>query len=282
MVARRPDGTVGAPRWQAPGPAPAGDGCEPRWAPAPDETCDALSGRWRIYQLRKGHRYSLDDQLTADFAVEAAAARGVPVAEALDLGCGIGSVLLMVAWRLPHARLVGVEAQERSAGLARRSAAFNGVEGRVEVRQGDLREVDLGDRRFDLVTGSPPYLPYGTGTVSARPQCEPCRFEARGGVEDYLAVAARRLAPGGVAAVCHAARDRGRVLAAARAAGLDAVRVQDVVPREGKPPLIALFAFVTAGGGEGLDEAPPLVVRDRAGLRTPAYGLVRARMGFPP
>jgi tRNA1(Val) A37 N6-methylase TrmN6 len=39
----------------------------------------------------------------------------------LDLGCGIGSVLLMLAWRFPDAAVVGVEAQALSLDLARRS-----------------------------------------------------------------------------------------------------------------------------------------------------------------
>lgn len=272
-------------RWLPFGPEAVGDLSDSRWAPGPGDTCDALSGHWRIYQLKAGHRYSLDDQLTADFGVEAAAARGLEVRCGLDLGCGIGSVLLMTAWRLPGARFVGVEAQGPSAALARRSIAFNGVEDRVEVRDGDLRTVDLGDRRFDLVTGSPPYFPYGTGTVSTLPQRDPCRFEARGGVEEYLRVAALRLAPGGVAAICHVARARERVLEAARGAGLALLRAQDVVPREGKPPLIALFAFVGRDGtcdASDSPELPPLVVRDATGARTVEYGKVRARMGFPP
>jgi len=269
-------------RWRPFGPRASGDASEPGWLPGAGETCDALSGHWRIYQLKAGHRYSLDDQVTADFGVEAAAARGLEVRTGLDLGCGIGSVLLMAAWRLPRARFVGVEAQARSAALARRSIAFNGVGDRVEIREGDLRSIDLGDARFDLVTGSPPYFPHGTGTVSALPQREPCRFEARGGVEDYLRVAAARLAPGGVAALCHTARARERVLNAAQEAGLALMRVQDVVPREGKPPLIALFAFVHPQGAGPAEEMAPLVVRDATGARTPGYGTVRARMGFPP
>ena len=48
-----------------------------------------------------------------------------PPRRCLDLGCGIGSVLLMVAWQFPHARVVGVEAQRRSAAMARRSIAYN-------------------------------------------------------------------------------------------------------------------------------------------------------------
>ena len=268
--------------WVPSGPAPRGNLDDAMWHPGADETCDALSGRWRIYQLRAGHRYSLDDQVTADFAVQVAAERGVDVRRALDLGCGIGSVLLMVAWRLPDASLVGVEAQERSVALARRSVAFNGVEARVRVEQADLRDAQVGGAGFDLITGSPPYLPYGTGTVSARPQCEPCRFEARGGVEDYLHAAARHLAPGGVVAVCHAARDRRRVVEAGRAAGLAAVRVQDVVPRAGKAPLVVLVAFAAGADPREPAEAAALVVRDATGTRTAEYGIVRARMGFPP
>lgn len=268
--------------WVPPGPPSPGDPLDPSWAAEPGASCDALSGHWRIYQLRAGHRYSLDDQLTADFAVESAAARGVAVRSGLDLGCGLGSVLLMTAWRLPAARFVGVEAQGQSVALARRSVAFNGVGARVEVREADLRSVDLGGQRFDLVTGSPPYFPPGTGTVSDRPQCAPCRFEMRGGVEDYVRVAARHLSEGGLAVLCHAARDRGRVLSAGAAAGLRPWRVQDVVPRTGKPPLIALFAFVAAGGPAAFEELPALVVRDEAGARTAEYHTVRDRMGFPP
>jgi len=269
--------------WQPTGPLPAGDPVDPAWCPGPDESLDCLSGHWRLYQLRRGHRYSLDDQLLADFAIESAARVGLTPARTLDLGCGIGSVLLMVAWRLPDARALGVEAQAVSAALARRSIAFNGVEARVRVAEGDLRDpLHLaGEAPFELVTASPPYLPYGAGTVSARPQCDPCRFEARGGVDAYLEVAARALAAAGLVAVVHAARDRARVLAAASAVGLTCARWREVVGRDGKPPLLGLFAFV-AGRGDPPPPEPPLLVRDADGARSAEYRALRLRAGFPP
>ena len=59
-------------------------------------TDDAIAGDWRIWQRRRGHRYSLDDVATAATAV-----RTRPAAESyLDLGCGLGSVLLMVSYKL--------------------------------------------------------------------------------------------------------------------------------------------------------------------------------------
>ena len=100
---------------------------------------------------------------------------------------------MMVAWGLPDVKMVGVEAQALSYGLARRSLAYNGVTSRVEVRHGDLREADMVPEGsvFDLVTGTPPYIPLGHGSVSKKEQCGPCRFEYRGGVEDYCDAAKR-------------------------------------------------------------------------------------------
>src|SRR6185369_13018582 len=91
--------------WAKPGPVPPGAESTPG-VPA-DETLDALSGHFRIYQLRRGHRFSTDDLLTAWYGTSWA-----PTASAvLDLGSGIGSVGMIAAWRLPGARLVTIEAQ---------------------------------------------------------------------------------------------------------------------------------------------------------------------------
>src|SRR3990170_4343828 len=95
-AARRPAG------WRAPGPAPAGPGARPDLHPGPGEDLCFLTGDWRIFQRVGGHRWSLDDLVTAHAAAAAVAA---PPARALDLGCGVGSVLMMVAWRFPAARV---------------------------------------------------------------------------------------------------------------------------------------------------------------------------------
>ena len=44
--------------WTKPGPIPPGASRDTEVSP--DETLDALSGHFRIYQLRKGHRFSTD------------------------------------------------------------------------------------------------------------------------------------------------------------------------------------------------------------------------------
>ena len=108
----------------APGPAPAAPLERPELWPTDGEDLCLLAGDWRILQKRRGHRWSLDDLVTAAFAAEVAGTTAT--AGILDLGCGIGAVLLLLAWRFPNARLTGVEAQAESLALARRSIEWNG------------------------------------------------------------------------------------------------------------------------------------------------------------
>ncbi|CAN92476.1 hypothetical protein sce2317 [Sorangium cellulosum So ce56] len=272
--ARRPPG------WVAPGPRPATPDRPEVW-PGPGEDLCYLSGDFRILQRLDGHRWSADDLVTAWFAAERVA--HAPPRRTVDLGCGIGTVLLFTAWRFPDARCAGVEAQEVSASMARRSVAWNGVDARGEVRWGDLRDPAVLDglAPAELVTGTPPYLPVGTGIESARLQCGPCRFEHRGGVEDYCVAAARLLAPGAPFVACAAARQRPRVEAAAAAAGLALEAWRDVVPKEGKAALFSVYALRRAEAVASCHDEPPLVLRGRNGRFTEEFDALRRTMGMP-
>jgi tRNA1(Val) A37 N6-methylase TrmN6 len=266
------------PGWRAPGPPPARRAdVGPR---AGEDLCH-LSGDWRILQRRDGHRWSLDDLVTAWFATVHAPQAPSRI---LDLGCGIGSVLLMLAWRFPDAVVSGIEAQALSVDLARRSIAWNGVEHRCHVQHGDLRDTARLDAlgRFDLVTATPPYLVPGTAPESARPQKGPCNFQQRGGVDAYCEAAARVLAPGGVFVACDQATSEPRMHRAARDAGLAVTHERVVVPRAGKPPLFAVFSMRHASVADGPTVFAPLVVRDERGARTAACRALRADMGMPP
>jgi len=79
---------------------------------------------------------------------------------ALDVGCGRGAMLLMVAKLLPRGHVVGLDLWKTSdqsgndpaATLA--NARAEGVADRVELVTGDMRAMALPDRGFDLVTSS--------------------------------------------------------------------------------------------------------------------------------
>ena len=251
------------------------------------ETLDAISGYFRLFQLRDGHRFSTDDILTAWYGTS-----WCPTAStALDLGSGIGTVGMICAWRLPGARFVTVEAQPESVALARKSARYNGLTARYEIRAGDFRKPGVlrAEDCFDLITGSPPYFPPDAGVKSEHPQRLACRFELRGTVADYCSTAARHLAAGGFFACVFPIEPAqlARVVKGARDAGLAIVRQRPVVFREGEPPLIGLFGLMRADDlpewfrGQTWQE-PPLTIRTRDGKIHPEYSAVKLAIGFPP
>ena len=273
--------------WAKPGPIPPGAlGGGP--ALEPGETLDAISGYFRLFQLAKGHRFSTDDVLTAWYGTMCCpAARSV-----LDLGSGVGAVGMIAAWRLPGARFVTVEAQAESVRLARKSARWNGLEDRYEIRHGDFRDHAIlrPEEKFDLILASPPYFPPGSGVEGDHPQKIACRFEMRGDIADYCATAALRLNRGGIFACVFPvtpAAQRGRLEAAAAAAGLRILRWRPVTLREPAPPLLGLFCMIGAAdappsaSGAPWTE-PPLVIRTAEGQIHPEYSVVKMTFGFPP
>lgn len=250
------------------------------------ETLDALCGHYRIFQYAEGHRFSTDDVLAAWYGT-----RWVPrAARVADLGSGIGSLALVAAWRLPGAHIVMVEAQRRSAHLARKSAAWNGVAERMRILEGDLRDprVLAGEDPFDLVLGSPPYWRPGTATEAMHPQAVAARIETRGDVSDYAAAASSILAPGGLFAFVFPWPDRERAFEALRRAGLTLLHIRSVVFLEGASPSIGLFAAIRAGDIPSSFrrrlpiEEPPITTRLTTGAFHPEYGAIRMSFGFPP
>lgn len=250
-------------------------------------TDDALTSRFRVFQRTRGHRFSVDDRVTAWVAGKLATR--VRPRCLLDLGTGLGSVGLMLAHVCPEAELTAVEAQDVSFALLVRNVARNGVDTRAHLHHGDLREVvpTLPARTYDLVTGTPPYLPLGTATPSSDPQRAAARIELRGGIEAYLVAAAHAVTEDGHVVVCADGRTPTRTTNAARAAGLVPLEALHFVAREGdKNPLFTVWTFTREVAPRAVVAAPSApfaeythVERDAAGERTQASREVLAFFG---
>lgn len=241
-------------------------------------SCDRLTADYRVFQRRHGHRFSVDDVATACVAWTA-----VPKpARVLDLGCGLGSVLLHLAWKCPQARLWGVEAQAMSFDLVTRNVALNQVGDRVTLHHGDLRDSTVLGRLegpFDLVTGTPPYFPPSTAVDALDEQRAFARVEYRGGVEAYVAAASQVLAPSGTMAMAGASEAHGRVLAAAAQHQMHVVARHVVVPRAGVAPLFTVWTLQRQG--RPMVEVE-WVIRDSQGRRTPDAHMLTRFSGLEP
>lgn len=271
------------------------------------ESVCALLGHWKIIQSdRGGHRWSTDDLITAWVACDEAS-KLPQVRNHLDLGCGIGSVLLMTSWFFyeQNPKGFGVEAQSVSADKARRNIVFNGVEERLQVINEDFRTCDSSlnnvsnDAKFDLVTGTPPYFPVsfdketgvarpGSGALPTFEQSAPARYEFRGGLEDYFMTASRFVAkPAGLVVVCEgniaaAPKELDRARAAADKSNLKLVRSVFVHGRDDKPPLFAVHVLLPDLTSSREFSRDRFNVRHVGGKRTEEYLRMCATMGIAP
>ena len=239
-------------------------------------TVDGLTGAWFIFQRARGHRHSIDDVLTAHYAL----AVSPRVTTHLDLGAGIGTVGLLVAWGMGGGtRLTAIEAQTTSHRLLVANVNANALTEHVCPLFGDLRELTLAEQ-FPLITGSPPYFPVSAGIVPQDSQKAHARFELRGDVSDYARTAARLLDPEGWFVFCFPTPQKQRALEAVAAAGLCVLRVRDVIPRVGLAPLFSLFACRHLSLASSLVVDEPLIVRMADGALSTTMLDVRHGFGF--
>ena len=163
----------------------------------------------------------------------------------VDLGCGVGSTLLLVSSVLrPKVFSIGVEAQEQSVRLLQRTiqelpndaplimVAHEDIRGLNPKSVIQMDNVDSSQSisplesllpnqslagQCDLITANPPYAPLQSGTLCKDSQRRSARFELRGGVEEYLVTAEALLSASGRFVLAFWSRDDDRVMKAVAA-----------------------------------------------------------------
>jgi release factor glutamine methyltransferase len=122
---------------------------------------------------------------------------GIAEPRILDVGTGSGAIALALADEDPDARVVAVDVSEEALALAHENLGRAAVDGRVELRRGDL--LAGVDGPFDLVVSNPPYVP-AAEYDSLQPEIrlyEPYGALVGDGVWEQIAREARRVLPPG-------------------------------------------------------------------------------------
>jgi tRNA1(Val) A37 N6-methylase TrmN6 len=222
-----------------------------------DETLDAFyHGRIRVLQKKKGYRFSVDAPLLADFI------RTRANDEALDLGTGSGIIALLLSVK-PFRRITALEIQPGLADQARRNVELNGLGGRIEVLEADLRRYDPG-RTFDLIFSNPPYIRKASGFLSRSSEKSAAKHELHGGIGEILQKTAAWLEPDGRACFVYPEKRRADFARAASARDFRILRFRHVLPRIAEPPTLFLveLGFGEKEGGRPSEPEimPPLVL----------------------
>lgn len=211
-------------------------------------------------QAEELFRLGSDAMLLADFA-------SLPKsAKVCDLCAGAGAVGLLLLARESGCRVTAVELQAAACELARKNVAENGLEDRMTVIPGDIREIKtlLPANGFDCVVCNPPYYPVSSGKAAENDAIAAAKTEKFCTVADVCRAAAWLLKAGGTFYLVHKPERLVDVLIALRESRLEPKLLRFVKHDEGKTPSLVLIKS-TRGGKPGLEPAPDLILHDPDG-----------------
>lgn len=213
-----------------------------------------------LKQPPDGYRFSLDAFLLADF-VPAVAAHPL-----IDLGTGCGVVALLLARRLPQAKLLGVELQASLADMARQNVLQNGLAHRVDIIRADIRQARylLAAGTFGTVVCNPPYRVVGNGRLNPNPEKAMARHELTLTLAQLLQAARHVLRRHGLLIMVYHPSRLAELCSQLENVRLCPRRVRFVHSTLHDPAAMVLVEAV-ADGCDALTVLPPLSVYDTSG-----------------
>lgn len=230
----------------------------------PGERIDDLQRNgYRIIQNPERFCFGMDAVLLAGFAKDAAGKR------LLDIGTGTGILPLLLEARTEISQLFGLEIQEESADMARRSVKLNGLEEKIKIVTGDIKEADklFEAASFDVITCNPPYMIGQHGLQNAEMTKTIARHEVCCTFQDIAEMTAKLLKPGGHFYLVHRPFRLAEILVTLSCSKLEPKRMQLVYPFADKEPNMVLIEAVR-GGRPRMTVEKPLIVYESPGVYT--------------
>ena len=185
---------------------------------------------------------------------------------ALDLGTGTGILPLLLEAKNDGAHYTGLEIQEESACMARRSIEYNGLSGKIDIAAGDIKEAGhlFGTASFEVVTVNPPYMIGEHGLKNENESLYIARHEALCTLDDVLRESAGILKVKGRFYMVHRPFRLPEILTKMCTYGIEPKRLRLVHPYVDREPNMVLIEGLKGGRPRLLIEAP-LIVYEKGG-----------------
>ena len=228
----------------------------------PEERLDDLQlNGYEIIQHPGKFCFGMDAVLLANFAHVKAGEK------VLDLGTGTGIIPILLTAKTPGEHFTGLEIQDESADMARRSVLHNHLEDKVNIVTGDIKEAAtiFGPVSFDVITTNPPYMIGSHGIANASDTKAIARHEVLCTLDDILRESARILKPGGRFYMVHRPFRLAEILSKMVAVGLEPKRMRMVHPFIDKEPNMVLVEG-KRGANSRMTVERPLVVYKEIGV----------------
>lgn len=218
---------------------------------------------YRIIQDRERFCFGMDAVLLSGFA---SAKKGEKV---LDLGTGTGIIPILMEAKTEGEHFKALEIQKESADMARRSVALNGLENKIEIVDGDIKEASkiFGGAAFNVVTTNPPYMTESHGLQNPEEPKAIARHEIKCNLEDVIRESAKVLVPGGRFYMVHRPRRLVDIISLMREYKIEPKRIRMVHPFADKEANIVLLEG-HRGRKSMMKVEPPLIVYKEQGVYT--------------
>lgn len=217
----------------------------------------------KIIQKTDGFCFGMDAVLLSGFASVK------PGERALDLGTGTGIIPLLLSAKTKGDHFTGLEVQTEIMKMAQRSVALNGLEKKIDIIQGDIKEASriFGAASFDVVTSNPPYMNDAHGLKNPGDVKAISRHEVLCTLEDVVREGTKALKPGGRFYMVHRPHRLAEIITVMRQYKLEPKRMKFVHPFADKDANMVLIEAVR-GGGAWLKLEPPVIVYKEPGVYT--------------
>lgn len=228
----------------------------------------------RIDDLERNGYHIIQDTNRFCFGMDAVLlsgfARVKEGARVLDLGTGTGIIPILLEAKTKAEHLTGLEIQEDSADMARRSVLLNGLEHKIDIVTGDIKEAgNLFDAAsFDVITCNPPYMIGQHGITNEGDAKAIARHEILCTLEDVVSQTAKLLRPGGNFFMVHRPFRLAEIMSVLQAYKLEPKRMQLVYPFVDKEPNMVLIE-ANRGGKPRMTVEKPLIVYKEPGVYMP-------------
>lgn len=243
----------------------------------PEERLDDLQIKgYQIIQNPGKFCFGIDAVLLSSFAK---VKRGEKV---LDLGTGTGILPILLEAKSEGKHFTGLEIQEESADMARRSAEYNHLQEKIEIVTGDIKEAAtiFGTVSFDVITTNPPYMIGQHGLSNPESAKAIARHEVLCCLTDILRESAKILRPKGRFYMVHRPFRLAEILAEMQKYGLEPKRMRLVYPYVDKEPNMVLVEGMK-GANPRMTVEPPLIVYEKDGSYTEEllkmYGMMKEK-----
>lgn len=219
---------------------------------------DLQRNGYRIIQRTDGFCFGMDAVLLSGFAMVKKGER------ALDLGTGTGIIPILLEAKTEGEHFSALEIQREVADMARRSVSLNGLEEKIQIVEGDIREASqiFGTASFDVVTSNPPYMNDAHGLKNPDLPKAIARHEVLCTLDDVVREASRVLKTGGRFYMVHRPHRLAEIITVLRGYKLEPKRMKMVHPFADRDANMVLIEAVKGGGVFLKMEAPVIVFKE--------------------